>query len=363
MKTRDNNRCLSGFIPAFLLAALLAPATGLAWDARAFDGAGARLTLEDLYPREKVARETYYAEDYSFMFQLNKKVKLNFKFGMTNVLGEEGAAFVASSMRAPGIPFRKTKTTVRAGSWKFDDHPFSLKVGEMEFSGNEQQMTVSFTRKGVRTTAKLTAVVPGWRPGNGKVELANQGFIEVLIWPKLKVDGVMEVIKSGKKVKFKGYCVLTHAVTTIPPQFQPPRWFYFKGEDLSNPILFQAVQLGEEFGGQVYGWFLVVEKDKIVAQSNILDISPTDVREKEKISLPWSLYFNDPAQGIEGGIRAGLLKKAVDQLKKLPPFEAALIAKFIQPKMYVFDGELEIAVADGRRFRSSGMYKIETIRD
>ena len=363
MKLNSHNKYLSGLLPTLLMAALLAPSAASAWDARAFDGDATRLTQEDLFPRKQASRETYYAEDYSVLFQPDKKGKLNVKFGVTNGLGEEGAAFVAWSMRAPGIAFRKTKKTIRAGKWKFEDHPFSLDIGEMKFSGTERKMKVSFTRKGVHARATLTATVPGWRPGSGKVELANQGFIEVMIWPKMKVEGVIEVPKSGKKVKFKGYCVLTHAVTTIPPQFQPPRWFYFKGKDLSNPILFQAVQLGEEFGGQVYGWFLVVEKNKIVAQSNILDISPTDVREKEKVSLPWSMYFNDPAQGIEGGIRAGLLKKAVDQLKKLPPFEAALIAKFIQPKMYLFDGELEIAIADGRRFRASGTYKIETIRD
>jgi hypothetical protein len=75
------------------------------------------------------------------------------------------------------------------------------------------------------------------------------------------------------------------------------------------------------------------------------------------------MYFKDALGKSEGAVKASVLKRAVDRLAGIPKFEAAILRKFIQPRMYLFDGDMEIAVGGTKTYKASGVYKIETIRD
>jgi hypothetical protein len=283
------------------------------------------------------------------------------KFGMSNLLGDNGTGFVDAGMSFKGVGKARLRQKVAKKQWSFEKSPFSLDFDSLVFSGDAALMKVEMKRGKMHGLLEMQAVVPGFRPGSGRVEVPGEGFIECVVWPSLSVKGKIWNAETGASKEFTGNAVLTHSVTTLPPQFQPPRWFYFKGDDPDRPILLQGVQLGEEFGGKAYGWAVVVEGGSTVARVKGFAVTPVDLRPKDDATIPWGLYLEDKASGFEGAVKGTKLKKVADPLKRLPPVEAALVAKFIRPRNYFFDGEIELKV-DGKTYKAKGLYRIDTLR-
>jgi len=334
-----------------------------AWEAHAFEGEGADAVREDLLPRSSSSGEAFYSEDYGFDFRLEDKSFVSLQLGMSNVLGGKGSAFVKAAVKVPGVKRRSVKKTVEKGAWSFDKEPFKLDIGGVRLFGDHKQMRVAWEITGVEVSLELKAEVPGWRPGSGKVDLGENGFVEIVVWPKMAVTGTVKEKKTGKTVKVKGVCMLTHSASTVSPALMPPRWFYFKGGSASDPVLLQAVDLGEAFGGKVVGWMLAVEGSKVVARSNSLGISAVDVKEvKPGVKVPWAIYMKDDAAGLEGAVKGEKFHKEVDRLRHLSKLQAALVRKLINPVRYVFAGRMELKTKAGKTFKFQGSYKVETVR-
>ncbi len=332
-----------------------------AWESRVFEGEDKPLTTSDLYPRIEEQKARFYAEDFSVTLDLNKGVKAEVKFGISNLVGDGPTGFVSARWRGPRVGVDRAQRKLPSNQWSFEKSPFELSLKPLKFRGNEKKMTVTIEGKKSRIDLQLSALVPGWRPGDGRIVLADQGLVEMMVWPLMEVQGSIEDRNSGKVLRFKGTAIVTHSVTTLPPQFQPPRWFYFKGEDSRNPVLFQAVELGEEFGNELHGWILVVKNNKIMAHSASLELKPLKYQVRDGVKLPWGFYFSDPVPAIEGALQADELTRAVDQLKKLPPLEAAVVGKFLKPVTYFFKGQMEVRVG-GESITTKGTYKVEQVR-
>jgi len=231
---------------------------------------------------------------------------------------------------------------------------------DFSMKGDTREIRLRFEADGAKVDAKLKAVVPGFRPGTGKVELADQGYVSMVVWPKLQVTGTVQV--GEVKFRLSGYCIFTHAATTVEPQHIPSTWFYFKSKDPDHPVLFQGFQLNEQFGGTRHGWALAVKDESYLLRTNRLNLEPANVKDTRGAALPWSLLLKGQEGAALGAIKADRLGGVRDRLKKLPPFQAAIIRKFINPRRYLFRAEIELDNGQGVNTRTVGEYKVETMR-
>lgn len=341
---------------------LLQPRGAEAWEAKAFLGDSPEGSVSDLFPRIEERSARFYAEDYALVLDLEEGFHADIKFGASNLGESHGAGFTRCRWKGKGVKTEKVDAKMERKSWSFKKDPFQLRMKTLSLTGTEKKMHLRVVGKHSTLDLTLVAEVGVWRPGNGRLELADQGFVELILWPRLKVSGTMSDNKTHEVTRFTGTAVLTHSLTTIPPQHQPPRWFYFKSDDATAPFFFQGVQLGEAFGGGFYGWLLWVKDNAVMAQSASLGLSPVDNRRTGDSSLPWGLYFSDELAGLEGVIQADEHRKTEDLLDKLAPLEAAVVGRFVHPVTHFFKARMELRLKDGTRLSGSGTYKVQEIR-
>ena len=348
-----------------VLAALtvLVPISAQAWEAKVFEGEVVDAEPSDLHPHTADAEKVFYSEDYSFTLRVEGKMGLSLKFGMSNVLGGKGSAFVDASVRAPGMKKNRLRKTYAAGDWSFQPEPFELKMKDLLFSGDPARLKLAYETERARVELQLDAAVPGMRPGTGKAEISGEGYVGIVVWPKMRISGTIFDKKKEKSHAVKGWAIFSHAASTLPPGQMPERWYYFKSTSRENPVLFQALTLSEEFGGTTHGWLVVVEGEKVLLRTTALELTPTTFKKTKGASLPWAFYLKGENEaGLEGAIQASKLKRAVNRLKKLPALYANIVRKFVNPTRYTFKGEMELALPGGKKVRVDGEYKVETLR-
>jgi hypothetical protein len=341
--------------------ALLTFAAGpaAAWEAKVFEGEPADAEDLDLLPHSAASSRQFYSEDYTFTFRLTGTVKMHLKVGMSNLLGGPGSAFADGYVRTRGKKHALQGAFMK-GSWSSDSKRFKVKMPDLSMRGDRREIKLKFVADGAKVDATLRAVVPGFRPGTGKVILADQGYVSMVVWPKMQVTGTVQV--GEVKYRLAGYCIFTHAASTVEPQHIPSTWFYFKSKDPDHPVLFQGFQLTEQFGGTRHGWALAVKGESYVLRTNSLNLEPANLKDTRGASLPWSLLLKDLDGTVLGAIKADKLGGVRDRLKKLPPLQAAIIRKFINPRRYLFRAEMELGLGNGESTRTAGEYKVETMR-
>jgi len=348
---------------ALLLATLVAfPTAALAYEASVFKGTSAEAVAADLLPHVAAADKTFYSENYLFNCDMEGKARLQIKLGASNVLGKSGSGFADISFAAPGIPAQKLQKTLGPGKWSVSKAlPFKFQAAGAELSGDQKSLKLTASTSRARLNVELSAAVPGWKPGDGRLELGDQGYFAITVWPALDVKGTVTDSKNGKSIAVTGRCIFNHAVSTLPPELMPDRWFYFRTEGAGPSLLFQGLLLPEAWGGKAFGWVMAVDRGKIAAAAPRLELTLSDPKARGDVTLPWAILGKDPSTGTECAIKAGKLKKVVDRLRKLPAFEAALVRKFINPVRYLFDAEMECS-STGAKVRASGEYIVETLR-
>ncbi len=333
--------------------------TAWAWEASVFEGEPADAEDADLLPHRAASDRQFYSEDYTFTFRLTGTVEMHMKVGMSNLLGGPGSAFADGYVKTRGKK-HPMQGAFAKGTWSSDANRFKVKMPDFSMRGDRRVIKLRFDADGAKVDAELRAVVPGFRPGTGKVVLADQGYVSMVVWPKMQVTGTVQV--GEVKYRLAGYCIFTHAATTVEPQHIPSTWFYFKGKDPDHPVLFQGFQLTEQFGGTRHGWAVAVQGEKYVLRTNRLTIEPTNVKDTRGAALPWSLLLKGPDGEVMGAIKADKLGGVRDRLKKLPALQAAIIRKFINPRRYLFRAEMELSDGAGKSTRTVGEYKVETMR-
>ncbi len=343
-------------VAAALLALWSVPALG--WEAKVFDGDASKAEDADLLPHVQASDRPFYSEDYTFTFRLAGTVKLALKMGMSNVLGGPGSAFADGYVKTAGKR-RNLQASYPKGTWSSQGDRLKIKASDFSLKGNRKELKLKYRADGAEVDATLSAVVPGFRPGSGKVVLGEQGYVSIVVWPKMKVTGTVKV--DGKTYRLAGYCIFTHAATTVEPRLMPSTWFYFKGEDPDNPVLLQGFQLTEEFGATYHGWAVAVEGETYALRTNQLTLRPAGVQDTRGAQIPWSLLLEDGTGNTLGAIKGDRLTGVKDRLKKLPAFQAAIIRKFIDPRRYLFKGQMELKVGSGKRVLTEGEYKVETM--
>ena len=342
-----------------LVVLVFATGPAAAWEAKVFEGDPVDAEDVDLLPHTAASDRQFYSEDYTFTFRLSGTVKMSLKVGMSNLLGGPGSAFADGYVKTRGKK-RTLQAAFPAGSWSTDPKRFKVKMPDLSMRGDARVIELKFEADGAKVDAQLRAAVPGFRPGTGRIVLADQGYVSMVVWPKMQVTGTVQV--GDTKYRLAGYCIFTHAATTVEPQHIPNNWFYFKGEDSDHPVLFQGFQLTEQFGGTRHGWAVAVTGEHYVLRTNRLSLEPANIKDTRGKALPWSLLLKGPDGKALGAIKADRLNRVRDRLKKLPPLQAAIIRKFINPHRYLFRAEMELADDQGKLTRTVGEYKVETMR-
>jgi hypothetical protein len=343
-------------IPLLLLIVLSQPVH--AWEAQVFSGKGRDATDTDLLPHFQDSGSTWYSEDYTFTFHTTGSTRLYLKVGMSNALGGKGTAFTNGWLRV-GKKKANLQRTVESGKWSAGKKSFSLRLPAVSLSGDRKKINLVINSGGLKANLTLKARVPGFHPGSVKLE--KQGYINMVVWPKMEVSGAVINEETGKTYMVTGWCILTHASSTLGPGHLPPRWFYFKSQSGRNPVLFQGFELGPDFGSTAHGWMLAVKGDDYLVRSNNVSIQTVNQQETRGTEIPWSLLMEE-VRGATAAVKAVKLRRVVDRLKKLPKLQRAIVSKLIQPRQFIFDGAMEVQPVDGKLIKSKGKFKVETIR-
>lgn len=355
-----------------MLALFLSVATSAqAYEASVFEGQPREATIEDLNPRLDQAGKTYYSEEYSFTVELQDGATATVQFGFSNVLGDTGSAFVNVAWNTKQHKAERVRITLPKGEWSFTKSPFALNLGPVTFTADRKGFLLKAA--GARTDLEVTFIplVPGFVPGSGKIKLGNEGFVEMILWPRLTMRAKISDKKTQMSQTVDGWAVLTHSTSTLPPQFQPATWVQFRSDDPKKLFLLQVVQLPEAFGGTFGGWFVAYDNVKLVASSTKVKVTPVTEGTYGGKAIPVAFLLEDVDQKLAVGLRALKFRRISDQLKKLPKLQRAIVAKYIHPMSYQFGGEAELQMTVGQHFaflpavkatKYSGFLKVDTIR-
>ncbi|GEM_PF-4495477 len=350
---------------------IYSPSVLQAYDASVFQGEARDAKLSDLYPRSDAADETYYSEEYAFTTEMEGKAKLELQFGFSNVLGDKGSAFVNVAWKVEGYKSERVRVTLPKDKWSFTKAPFAIKMDRVTFSGDMEELKL--VAEGKRTSLEIGfyPLVPGFVPGSGRIQLGKEGFVDINVWPMLAIRAKVVDKKSKTGHHVNGWAILSHSTTTLPPQSQPGKWVQFRAKDPKKMLLAQVVQLPESYGGTYHGWFVAYENRKQVGRSATLKVTPVTNGTYGGKSIPVAFVLEDSEQKLAVGLKATKFKRVSDQLKKLPKIQRAIVAKYISPVSYQFDGEVEVQVSVGDYFallpkvkstKYKGFMKVDTIR-
>ena len=316
-----------------------------------FAGETAGITNGDLPLRyEQYKDNAFYTEEYSFSFHPVKKPPFTIRIGVSNLGRGKGAAFVHGSIlksgkgrKASRIRF-KVEETASAGAWKQTTEPFSLTVGKVRLGGTTERFDLQIETDEITANLEIRPLVPAWRPGTGRVEMAPGEGFEVMVWARAEVMG--SIRRKGEKKKVltavKGYAMVTRVLNTMSPGLQPRRWINFKSVKKDHTLLFQAFLPPQSKGEALHGWALVADDKKILGATHALEIKLADFREDHGTKIPWVVTWQ--GGGLRGGVLAETLSNVVDELAKLPALERAVVGRFIKPMTWYLRGKYEVEV-------------------
>ena len=354
-------------ITAIIALSLAMPAA--AGEFAPYAGEAATITNADLPLQYDAYKDSpFYTEEYSFAFHPTKKPAFTIRIGVTNVGREKGSAFVHGSiikMAGKGKKAKKVryaiKETAPAGAWKQTADPFSLEVGKVQLKGTVEGFNLRIESDEIVATLEIRPLVPAWRPGTGRVELAEKEGFEVMVWARAEVIGSIRLKDEKKKVLsgVKGYAVVTRILNNASPGLQPRRWINFKNVKEEHTVLFQAFLPPEGKGETLHGWTLTAIGDTIIAATHELDIKLADFREDHGEKIPWVVTWQ--GKGVRGGIQAEKLRSTVDELEKLPALERIVVSRFIKPMTWYLRGKYQVE-AGGSKLDGKGSLVVNKIK-
>ena len=299
---------------------------------------------------EQYKDSAFYTEEYSFVFHPTKKPPFTIRIGVTNLGRKRGSAFVHGSIIKKGKGRKakkvrlKVEETASVGSWKQTDEPFALEVGKIKLGGTAERFDLHIDTDEFSADLEIRPLVPAWRPGTGRVEMAKGEVFEVIVWARAEVYGTIKMNAEKKKVvtAVKGYAMVTRVLNTVSPALQPLRWINFKSVKKDHTILFQAFLPPKSKGEKLHGWTIAADDKKILGATHELEIKLADFREDHSTKIPWVVTW--AGEGIRGGVQAQKLLNTVDELAKLPALERAVVGRFIQPMTWYLRGKYEVEV-------------------
>ena len=306
----------------------------------------------------------FYTEEYSFAFHPVNKPPYTIRIGVSNMGHGRGAAFVHGSIikgkKGKRIRYR-IKESASAGTWKQGTEPFFIEVGRHRLRGGVQGFNLHLETDEMTADLEIKPMVPAWRPGTGRVDLARGEGLEVIVWPRAEVLGVIKA--RGEKTKVltavKGYAVVTRILSTASPALQPRRWVNFKSVKKDHTVLAQAFLPPAVKGDKLHGWSLVATDEEILLATHALEFKLGDFREDHGTKIPW--IFTWAGEGVRGAVQALKLRSVVDELEKLPALERAVVSRFIQPMTWFLRGKYEVE-AKGKKLSGPGSLVVNKIK-
>ncbi|MFH1532320.1 MAG: hypothetical protein ABIK09_16470 [Pseudomonadota bacterium] len=321
-----------------------------------YAGEAVKITNADLPLKvEQYKDSAFYTEEYSFTIHPTKRPAFTIRIGATNMGRGKGTAFVhgtivkAGKGRKAKMARYKIEEIASAGAWKQRAEPFSLEVGKVRLGGTAARFDLHIDTDEISADLEVRPLVPAWRPGTGRVEMAKGEGFEVIVWARAEVYGTLKMKSETKKVvtAVKGYAVVTRILNTASPGLQPRRWINFKSVKKDHTVLFQAFLPPESKGEALHGWTLVADNEKILAATHALEIKLADFREDHGTKIPWVVTWQ--GKGVRGGVMAEGLRSVVDELAKLPALERAVVGRFIQPMTWYLRAKYEVEAAGTKR--------------
>jgi len=333
-----------------------------------YAGEAVEITNADLPLKvEQYKDSMFYTEEYSFSIHPTKKPAFTVRIGVTNMGRAKGTAFVHGTIVKAGKG-RKAKTvrykieeTASAGAWKQSAEPFSIEIGKVRLGGTSERFDLHIDTDEISADLEVRPLVPAWRPGTGRVDMAKGEGFEVIVWARAEVYGTLKMKGETKKVvtAVKGYAVVTRILNTVSPGMQPRRWINFKSVKKDHTLLFQAFLPPQSKSEKLFGWTIVADNQKFLAATRALEIKLADFREDHGTKIPWVVTWQ--GDGLRGGVMAEKLRNAVDELAKLPALERAVVGRFIQPMTWYLRAKYEVEVA-GTKLSAKGNLIVNKIK-
>ncbi len=330
-----------------------------------YAGEAAAISNADLPLRTAEYKDSpFYTEEYSFAFHPVKKPPFTIRIGASNMGHGQGTAFVhglvIKGKKGKRIRYRINESAP-AGAWKQGTEPFFIKVGKNRLGGSVGGFHLHLETDEMDADFEVRPLVPAWRPGTGRVDLARGEGFEVIVWARAEVLGVIKAKGEKKRVvtAVKGYVVVTRILNTVSPGLQPRRWVNFKSVKKDHTLLVQAFLPPAVKGDDLHGWSLVATDEEVLVATHALEFKLGDFREDHGTKIPW--IFTWAGEHVRGAVQALKLRSVVDELEKLPALERAVVSRFIQPMTWFLRGKYEVEVM-GKKLSGPGSLVVNKIK-
>ena len=151
-------------------------------------------------------------------------------------------------------------------TFRFSTRECLVEAGNDFFKGSYPDYTLHIQDPKVTLTLSIHDLVPGWRPGNGRVyfgEEKEKYYDFVMSNARARATGELRLKGKAKGIPIKGMLYSDHCYVNLMPTDQAVNWYSLRafGKDLSvNYIEFVTP---EAYGSRRVPWLLVADNESI----------------------------------------------------------------------------------------------------
>ncbi len=227
-----------------------------------------------------------------------------------------------------------------------------VRAGNDTLKGAFPDYTLHIQDPKVTVTLSIHDLVPGWRPGNGRVyfgEERDRFYDFVMSNTRARVQGTLLLPDSPDPIPLKGFLYSDHCYVNLMPTDQAVNWYSLRafGKELSvNYIEFVTP---EKYGDQRVPWLLVTDNQQILYATGNVERKLFRYRKDPEsgYEVPWhmELKVTDPGFRLDARVEAESVLDRFDVFSDLNRTLRFLAKTFFhRPIIFRFLSRYEIRV-------------------
>jgi len=351
-------------VAATLLVNLALCSQAGAYEVRAFSQSSRKATVADFAPkvdRAENKNNKFYAEQYSFAFEVEDGYKFWFQLVVTNMGLSNGKAAVLAHFTPKGADKIKSETSFKREDWSYDTDgsKLSMKFGSNVFSGDGKTWTAHFSNDKFDADCVVTNLVPAWRPGGGSAYYGGGSasyYDMTILTPRGTFEADVTVKATGEKHHIKGLSFGDNSAINVAPNLQAHSWIRMRTVTGKYTLSITAFKTTEQYESKWVGFFFLASDRRMVASGTNPGIETGEAERDDKsgYEVPKVILMSG-AQGVSdfvAGIKASKRTKRQDRLEGLDRIEAAVASKLVKPVVFTYDSSFELQFKDGEDVRS-----------
>ncbi len=269
------------------------------------DGKISKATPKDFVP--SLGEEEAYIERYTLSADLDGGGWIGAYFTISNLGFGNGHGAARVKIK---LPERKDKEysyfkKVDRDKWTFKEETLDLDIAGLRIiAKDEHTFTLTFESPDdeVKLELEVTNSLPMWKPGRGRIDVADGGYLAYgILSPRASAKGRVFIDGAWRDVTVTKNLFADHSATNIAPFELGDVFAHSRAYEDKVTVAWRSIKLSEKYGGQTFTWVMVGYKDNIVFSDADAKLRTGDTKRDKKTgyTVPYSVQI-DGKQGEKG---------------------------------------------------------------